>query len=78
MKQPNKEIKIKLGNNHLIIRNNTIQSNLHVEKDTNWNNTIHGIESLVLAQHCAGIDVTTVQYINALETCLDACEQNII
>jgi len=78
MKQPSKEIKIKLGANYFNIKDNTIHSNLHVPKDTNWNNTIHGIEALILAQHCAGIDVTSVQYITSLETCLDACEQNTI
>ena len=39
------------------------------------NGLIDGIESLVLAHACAGIDVTTPEYLTGVEDALDAAHQ---
>lgn len=45
-------------------------------EDPTYNAALNGIESLILAQACAGIDVTTQQYSEALTTALDALDNN--
>jgi hypothetical protein len=42
-----------------------------------YNAAIDGIESLVLAQWAAGIDVTTAAYREALETAVEAISSNL-
>jgi hypothetical protein len=42
------------------------------EDNVEYDRCIDGLESLVLAQACAGIDVTTPQYAEALVTAVDA------
>jgi hypothetical protein len=42
------------------------------EDESNYNYVICGVESLVFAQACAGIDVETPAYLEALETVLEA------
>ncbi len=41
-----------------------------------YNSAIDGIESLVLAQAVAGIDVEDEKYLTALHTAIDACGNN--
>ena len=40
-----------------------------------YNNRIDGITSLILAHACAGVDVKSPAYIEAVETAVDACWQ---
>lgn len=42
------------------------------EQHQSYNAAIDGIESLVLAHACAGIDVSSKKYIEGLQTALDA------
>jgi hypothetical protein len=42
-----------------------------------YNAAIDGVESLVLAQWAAGIDVTTAAYKTALETTIEALTSNL-
>ena len=55
-----------------------ISSDLHpsIESDEEcaaWD----AIESLILAHACAGVDVTSLAYIEGLETAIDAIENNL-
>lgn len=58
----------------------SITSTLH-EADTDenslYNAAIDGLESLVLAHYCAGIDVTSSEYIEGVETAAQAIGNNI-
>ena len=36
-----------------------------------------GVESLVLAHACAGIDVQNPRYAEGIRTCMDACASNL-
>jgi len=41
-----------------------------------FNHSVDGITSLILAHACAGIDITTPAYIEGIETAVEACLQN--
>jgi hypothetical protein len=41
-----------------------------------YNTAIDGLEALVLAQACAGIDITTPEYLKALEVAVEAIYNN--
>jgi hypothetical protein len=57
-----------------------ISSDLH-EKDSSenslYNAAIDGIESLILAHFCAGIEVDSPAYVEGIQTATDACGNNI-
>ena len=42
-----------------------------------YNLAIDGIESLILAHACAGIDIATPAYIQGIETAVQGCAANI-
>jgi len=53
----------------------TIESDLHIsplEKDKEYEIAVDTLESLILAQACAGIDITTPAYLESIETVVDA------
>lgn len=72
----NMQKEINFGPDWFRIDDHKIESSLHVDDDPIWNAALDGIESLMLAQHCAGIDVTSDSYTKALAVCLDACANN--
>jgi hypothetical protein len=53
----------------------SISSSLH--SDDEYNAGIDAIESVVLAHHCSGIDVTSEGYLSGLESALESCANNI-
>lgn len=63
----------------------TIESDLHIDErtsyldDTNprYEASVDTLESLILAQACAGIDITTPAYIKSIETVVDAWTNNL-
>ena len=58
----------------------SIQSDLHeieATGTTRFNAAMDGIESLILAHACAGIDVTTPAYLEGIETAVQSCANNI-
>ena len=57
----------------------TIKSNLHDDAGDSeeYDGAMHGIESLVLALACAGVDVQTSVFKEALEGAIEACANNI-
>lgn len=62
-----------------------ISSDLHEMPDGNnadgndyrYDGAMDGIEALILAQACAGIDIESPAYIEAIETAVQACANNI-
>lgn len=57
----------------------SIVSNLHEDDDAGadlYNAAIDGIESMVLAHACAGIDVSTPAYMEGIETAVMAVSNN--
>jgi hypothetical protein len=59
----------------------SIQTNLQTdhneEGDEFYNAAMDGIESLLLALACEGIDVSTDKFKNAIEDAVEACANNI-
>lgn len=41
-----------------------------------YNRMMDGIESMILAHACEGIDITSEAYFNGLKTAIDACANN--
>ena len=60
--------------------NGDITSDLHMDEDNDedetYNSAIDGLEALVLAQACVGLDVTSEKYVKALETAVEAIANN--
>ena len=53
----------------------SIVSNLH-EDDNLYNAAIDGIESMILAHACAGVDISTPAYMEGIETAVEAVSNN--
>jgi hypothetical protein len=48
-----------------------------LDEDRAWLTFVDAIESIVLAHACAGIQVTTPQYIEGIETAVEAGANNL-
>ncbi len=76
-------IQIRFGTNWILIstkETGAISSNLKVEdspEDMEYNAAIDGLESLILAHACAGVDVASKKYVEGIETALDAILNNL-
>lgn len=72
-------ITIEFDDNVITIESNSIQSNLHETGDNCelYNAAIDGIESLILALSCAGIDAGSKEFVGAVKTAVDACANNL-
>lgn len=56
----------------------TITSNIRGKGDSpKYHDTIEGIESLILAMACEGIDITTPAMIDAIEAVVTAADNNL-
>lgn len=67
-----KNVKLPCFNMELTERG--ITSDLTKECETNEEHSMmDAIESMVLAHHCAGIDVSSPAYVEGIETAVDAC-----
>lgn len=60
----------------------TITSNLHTDKynseaGTPYDHAIDGLESLVLAHYCAGINVQDNLYIKGIQVALESIDNNL-
>lgn len=75
-----KKIHIKIGKYEILLDEGAIVTNLHtndmIEEDVAYNSAIDGLESLILAHHCEGIEVDSPIYIKGIETAIDAIAQN--
>lgn len=56
-----------------------ITSNLKdADNDVNYNNAIDGIESLILAHACAGVDIESNAYVEGINSCIDALRNQLV
>jgi len=57
----------------------TITSDLRTtqSEDELYNSAMDGIESLILACACSGIDIETPAFLEAIETAVEGCSNNI-
>jgi hypothetical protein len=54
-----------------------IVSRLRAEDDDpDFNNILDGLESLILAHACSGVDIESAEYIIGIETALEAIANN--
>ena len=53
------------------------ESEEEVSTRLKYNGAIDGIESMILAHACAGIDVTTPDYLEGIETAVEAVGNNL-
>jgi hypothetical protein len=53
-----------------------LQTEHHDEEDELYNAAMDGIESMILAHACAGIDITTPAYIIGIKDAVNACAHN--
>jgi hypothetical protein len=56
-------------------RGGSLESDMHQGTQDDLDAALHGVTSLVLAQACAGIDVTTPEYSAALDTAINTMHQ---
>lgn len=54
-----------------------LRQGMDKSEDTEALAAIDGIESLILAHACAGIDITTPAYLEGIETAVEAIDNNI-
>ena len=46
-------------------------------EDELYNSAMDGVESLILACACSGIDIETPAFLEAIETAVEACSNNL-
>ena len=86
-----KRIEIRVGEHCIALRldgegGGAVQSTLHItESDADfeavyrqdYNSAVNGLESLVLAHACAGVDVQDARYVAGIGTSLDAISNHL-
>lgn len=73
IKLPVYDMVIELDNNGV----GTISSSLKEPKQNHWNAIVDGIEAMVLACACAGLDVENPEFLEAVETAVEGACNNI-
>jgi hypothetical protein len=58
------------------ITSTDLKTVLYDSEDELYNAAMDGVESLILAHACAGVDITTPEYLEGIETAVDACASN--
>jgi hypothetical protein len=53
------------------------EDNVDDEDAITYNHMMDALESLILAHACAGVDVTTPEYIEGIKTAIESCANNI-
>lgn len=80
-----KKINIKLFgveyiNIHIVDGNGHLESNLPCEDgedgDEQYNHNVDGMEALILALACAGVDVESKEFVSSIETALETFANN--
>ena len=75
----------------IVIEDGTLSSDLHdycpldgaalnegcCERHNAYNDAIDGVESLILAHACAGLDVSSAAYVEGIQTALDAINHHL-
>jgi len=56
---------------------NNLQESEDERKDIEaYNNAINGIESMILGHACAGLDITSPEYVEGIESAVQGCAGN--
>ena len=58
------------------ITSTDLQTEHQDEEDELYNAAMDGIESLILAHACAGVDITTPEYVEGIKTAVEASANN--
>jgi hypothetical protein len=53
-----------------------LKTQYHDKEDELYNAAMDGIESLILAHACAGVDIESPEYIEGVKTAVEACANN--
>lgn len=73
-----KKIEIKVAGGTITLENNRISTErLRETGESEYNAAIDGIESLLLALYCAGVNLTDPKIIQAIEITLEALANNL-
>lgn len=71
-------IKITLSTgNEIVLDGKSISTDLKEPDEDTFNAAVDGLESFLLALHCAGVDVDTPQVKEALEVSIEALANNL-
>ena len=65
------------GGNTWVKSQGTISSELHDPDNPEYGLAIDGLESLILAHACVGIDVSSPAYVEGIQTAVDAITNNL-
>ncbi len=63
---------IRLPIYNIVIKGNSITSDLTEAGLPTYEAAMNTIESMILAHHCAGVDVTAKEYVEGIQTAVDA------
>lgn len=71
-----KKFEIKLGSDFIRVQvingNGSLVSSLQNEEDEEYDIAIEGLERLILAHACAGVDIESPGYVEGIETAIEA------
>ena len=69
-------IKVNVENGSGSITSTDLKTEHQDEEDELYNAEMDGIESMILAHACAGIDISSPEYIEGIETAVNASANN--
>ena len=69
-------IKVIVENGSGSITSTDLKTEHNDEEDELYNAAMDGIESMILAHACAGIDINTPEYIEGIKTAVESCSNN--
>lgn len=69
-------IKVMVVNGSGSITSTDLKTKHNNEEDELYNTAMDGIETLILAHACAGIDINTPEYIEGIKIAVNACVNN--
>jgi len=69
-------ITIMVENGSGSITSTDLKTQYNDKEDELYNAAMDGIESMILAHACAGIDINTPEYIEGIETAVELCSNN--
>ena len=69
-------ITVKVENGSGSITSTDLKTKHNDEEDELYNAAIDGIESMILAHACAGIDINSPEYIEGIKTAVESCSNN--
>lgn len=71
------QVTIKTNEGQLVISDSVLERGFKKNNGTRINAALDAIESVVLAHHCSGVNVTDGKYIEGINSALDAITNNL-